>query len=56
MPSPSKGYKEVNGVVIIEDDVDDVIFIDDETMEWATRRSDSFSLRKGGQYLFSAFL
>ncbi|KAF8522459.1 hypothetical protein BU17DRAFT_87064 [Hysterangium stoloniferum] len=29
MSSPSKGYKEVDGVVIIEDDVDDVIVIDD---------------------------
>jgi len=29
VPSPSKGYKEVDGVVIIEDDVDDVIVIDD---------------------------
>ncbi|KAF8519724.1 hypothetical protein BU17DRAFT_89560 [Hysterangium stoloniferum] len=29
MSSQSKGYKEVDGVVIIEDDVDDVIVIDD---------------------------
>jgi len=29
LPSSSKGYKEVDDVVIPEDDVDDVIVIDD---------------------------
>lgn len=28
-PSPAKGYKEVDGVILIEDDADDIIVLDD---------------------------